>query len=128
MTHPLIADFAIRRKVPLPEGGADRLTVIVDEKYRIHFYSLPNGSVAMCARLTHLPRPGNERDAFLQEVGKIAAGMLAENNPGCVVDQRETSLWLQQIIAQGEEVALDNAFGQFVNCLSFWTSVLERLR
>ena len=128
MTHPLISDYATRHRITLPGQPSNRLTVVVDEKYRVHFHSSPDGTVVISSKLTHLPPPGSHRDMLLETLGRIAAGTLIESAASCVVDHRETALWLQQVVPQGSVVTMDDVFGQFVNTLSFWTSAIKRLR
>ena len=128
MTHPLIVDYATRHRITLPGQPFNRLTVIVDEKYRVHLHSASDGTVVLSSKLTHLPPPGSQRNTLLEALGRIATGTLMESSASCAVDHRETALWLQQMVPQGSVVRMDDVVGRFVNDLSFWTSAIKRLQ
>ena len=99
----------------------------VDDQYRVHVQATPNGAVALLARLATMPPEGAVRDDWLLQVGKLAVGTLSAYPAACVVDPRETALWLQQILIPSSDVSVDESMGQFVNALSFWAGALSRL-
>lgn len=126
--HPLISAYANRHGLG-PSARADgRLTVVIDDTYRVHLQAAPEGWLALTARLCALPVEGAARDALLREAGKLAAGMLSRHAAGCVVDPKGGALWLQQTLRpDSSDLALDEALGAFANSLSFWTGALRRL-
>ena len=125
--HPLIADYAARHGIVAPEPFRGRMTVVVDEIYRIHLQETQAGQCALLSRLASMPPAGGDRDAWLLTMGRLAVATLSSLPAACVIDSRETALWLQQIVTAGGGDAVDEAMGQFVNALSFWTGALRRL-
>lgn len=127
MTHPLIANYAARHGISVPEPFHGRVTVVVDDKYRVHLQVTPKGAVVLLSRLSNVPAEGAARDEWLCQVGRLAIAGLSTYTAACVVDPRENSLWLQQVVTPSDEASLDESMGQFVNALSFWVGALQRL-
>ncbi|NMK50024.1 CesT family type III secretion system chaperone [Achromobacter sp. Bel] len=126
--HALIADYAGRHGLPAPASAAGRMTIVIDEVYRVHLQPAPQGWLAMTARLCALPAAGAGRDALVREVGRLSAGMLSRHKAACVVDPQGRALWLQQTLApDGGAQSLDEAVGEFANALSFWAGAVRRL-
>jgi hypothetical protein len=126
--HALIAAYAGRHGLPAPAGAEGRMTIVIDEAYRVHLQPAPQGWLAMTARLCALPGTGVDRDALVREAGKLAAGMLSRHKAACVVDPQGRALWLQQTLGPDCSVqALDEAVGEFANALSFWAGAVRRL-
>lgn len=124
--HPMIADYVARHGIDVPVPFSGRLTVVVDERYRVHMESVAEGTVVLLSRLATLPPSGAVRDEWLLQVGMLALGTLSKYCAACVVDARETALWLQQIVRTTDSISLDESMGQFVNALSFWARALPR--
>lgn len=127
MMHPLISDYVTRHGISVPEPFRGRVTVVVDDQYRVHMQATPKGRLMLLARLASLPPAGASRDDWLTQVGKLAVGALSAYPAACAVDPRGMALWLQQALTQSDGLSLDEAMGQFVNALSFWTGALARL-
>jgi hypothetical protein len=127
VSHPLISDYAARHGIPETARADGRLTIIVDDKYRVHLQPGPNGGIVLLSRLSLLPAPGLVRDEWLREVGKLAVGAVSNQAAACVVDPRENALWLQQLHSTDGTSSLDEAIGAFANALSFWKSAMRRL-
>ncbi|KAB0614669.1 CesT family type III secretion system chaperone [Castellaniella defragrans] len=126
-SHPLIADYAARHGMADGVRADGRLTVLIDDKYRVHLRGARNGWLAISARLRTLPPAGLARDRFFDEIGRQAAGMLSRYPSACVVDPDEDALWLQQMVRPDTEAAgVDEAVGRFANALSFWTGTARR--
>lgn len=123
--HPAVADYVIRHGIAVPQPFRGRVTVLVDDLYRVHLQTTTTGAVALLSRLATLPTAGSARDQWLQQVGKLAVGTLSAYPAACVVDPRETALWLQQVLVHPGDTSLDEAMGQFVNALSFWVRALS---
>lgn len=124
--HPLIAAYVARHGIEVPQPFLGRVTVMVDDRYRVHIQATSQGAVVLLARLATLPAEGAGRDQWLQQVGKLALGTLSAYPAACVVDPRETALWLQQVLTHAGETSLEESMGQFVNALSFWVGALSR--
>ena len=125
--HPLVADYAARHDIPDGVRADGRLTVLIDDKYRVHLLGARNGWLAITARLCTLPPAGLARERFLVEIGRQAAGMLSRHAAACVVDPDEDALWLQQMVRpDADGIGVDEAVGDFANALSFWTVAARR--
>lgn len=126
--HPLIAAYAARHGLAPSTRADGRITVVIDDTYRVHLQPGRDGWLAMTARLCTLPAGDADRDRLVTEIGKLAAGMLARHAAACVVDPQGRALWLQQSLQPGSgELALDEAMGAFANALSFWAGAARRL-
>lgn len=125
--HPLIVDYAARHDILVPQPFPGRLTVVVDDKYRVHLQATQQGAVVLLSRLVNVPVEGVTRDDWLCQVGSLAVGALSAYAATCVIDPRETSLWLQQLVAPSIDASMEESMAQFVNALSFWVGALERL-
>ena len=75
--HPLIAAYAARHGLAPSTRADDRITVVIDDTYRVHLQPVRDGWLAMSARLCALPAGDADRDRLVTEIGKLAAGMLA---------------------------------------------------
>ena len=125
--HPLVADYAARHGIPDGVRSDGRLTVLIDDKYRVHLRGARNGWLTISARLCTLPPAGLARDRLLAEIGRQAAGMLSRHASACVVDPDEEALWLQQMVRPDTDaVGVDEAVGDFANALSFWMGAARR--
>jgi len=126
-SHPLIAGYAARHGIHDGVRSDGRLTLVIDDKYRVHLLGARNGWLVISARLRALPPAGLAREQFFADIGRHAAGMLSRQPSACVVDPDEDSLWLQQMVRPDTDaVRLDEAVGQFANALSFWVGVVRR--
>ncbi|CAB3666639.1 MAG: CesT family type III secretion system chaperone [Achromobacter pulmonis] len=126
--HPLISAYAARHGLPPSTRADGRLTVVIDQAYRVHLQPARDGWLALSARLCPLPAGQAERDALVIELGKLAAGMLSRHAACCVVDPQDRALWLQQTLQPASgDLALDEAVGAFANALSFWAGAVRRL-
>lgn len=123
----LIADYVARHGINVPTPYSGRLTVVVDERYRVHMHTVGHDAVVLLCRLASLPPSGPVRDAWLMKAGTLAIGTLSSYAAACVVDPRELALWLQQIVQPDCGPSMDESLGQFVNALSFWAGALPRL-
>lgn len=126
--HPLIFAYVGRHGLSLPARADGRLTVVVDDAFRVHLHAAPNGWLAITSRLCGLPEQSAARDELVREIGKLAAGMLSRHAAACVIDPQGRTLWLQQTLSpDSSPLALDEAVGAFVNALSFWAGAVRRL-
>lgn len=125
--HPMIADYVARHGIVAPTPFSGRLTIIIDDRYRVHMQAGPQDMVFLLCRLAPLPPKGALQEEWLLNVGKLAVGTLSRHSACCVVDQREVALWLQQAVQLGGDASIDESLGEFVNALSFWVSALPRL-
>ena len=97
----------------------------VDGIYRIRLRALPQGGIGVSARLRALPEPGPARDDMLLGVARMACGTMKDHASGCVIDERERAVWLQQTAAAASSQDIDDVVGSFVNSLSFWSKAIN---
>lgn len=102
---------------PLRAGA---LAMTVDGQHRIALRALPNGTIAVEARLRSLPEAGAERDRVLLGAARLACGTLRESAAACVVDARERALWLRHTSRATSGQDIDDSVGELVNQLAFW--------
>ena len=105
--------------------GSAPVDMTVDGIYRIRLRALPQGGIGVSARLRALPEPGPARDDMLLGVARMACGTMKEHASGCVVDDRERAVWLQQTAAAASSQDIDDVVGSFVNSLSFWSKAIN---
>ena len=105
--------------------GSAPVDMTVDGIYRIRLRALPQGGIGVSARLRALPEPGPARDDMLLGVARMACGTMKDHASGCVVDDRERAVWLQQTAAAASNQDIDDAVGSFVNSLSFWSKAIN---
>ena len=105
--------------------GSAPVDMTVDGIYRIRLRALPQGGIGVSARLRALPEPGPARDDMLRGVARMACGTMKEHASGCVIDDRERAVWLQQTAAAASSQDIDDAVGSFVNSLSFWSKAIN---
>ena len=105
--------------------GSAPVDMTVDGIYRIRLRALPQGGIGVSARLRALPEPGPARDDMLLGVARMACGTMKEHASGCVIDDRERAVWLQQTAAAASNQDIDDAVGSFVNSLSFWSKAIN---
>ena len=105
--------------------GSAPVDMTVDGIDRIRLRALPQGGIGVSARLRALPEPGPARDDMLLGVARMACGTMKEHASGCVIDDRERAVWLQQTAAAASSQDIDDAVGSFVNSLSFWSKAIN---
>lgn len=123
--HPHIASFMQRQGLAPEQLRSDgRLTLVVDDRYRVHMAPCANGGLALIARVMSLPEDRVDRQDLIDRVLKKSAALLQKHPSTLTVDPHEDALHLQQIIPQEElnPDSLDSAMGEFTNALSYWTT------
>lgn len=109
-----------------PEPGSPTLSLMVDGQHMLRLRALPRSGVQVSAWLRALPEAGMARDNLLISTGKVAAGLMADQAPHCVIDARERALWLQQLSPAHSLQDIDDAVGSLVNCLIAWKPLIAR--
>ncbi|MGB3068091.1 MAG: CesT family type III secretion system chaperone [Ottowia sp.] len=102
-----------------------RLSMTVDDRYRLQLLERPDGRVLMRTRLRNLPEAGPARDDVLRHCARLVCGRMLSAPVACAVDAHESSLWLQQLSDAGSAQVLDEHVGAFVNELAFWASAVQ---
>lgn len=126
--HPLISSYMTRHALPGDSVGEDgRLTVIIDDRYRVHLQTSAQNWLALSTRLCALPAAGAERDTLLLLLGRQTMGVLNQYDSSCVIDKSEKNVLLQQLVRPDSKVEdVEEAMGQFANALSFWLNVVRQ--
>jgi|GEM_PF-3628924 len=127
IVSPRLVEYAQHHGIDLPSPFSGRLVVVVDDKYRVSIHVSNSSNEVLRYRLAALPSAGSQRDGVLLKVGTFAASMLSAHRASCVVDSREFSLWLQQVVQPEVSESLDESMASFVSAISIWVAELPRL-
>lgn len=103
-----------------------RLSMTVDDTYRLQLLERKDGRILMRARLKALPEAGRQRDDLLEECARLTCGRMLKAGVTCAVDSLERALWLQQLCSVSSAQDLDEQVGAFVNELTFWLNAVVR--
>lgn len=122
-----IINYAVNQGIELPNHFSDLLTVVIDDRHRVHLEVMTQTSVALRYRLADLPPNGAARDGVLLKIGRLAASTLSHYQAACVVDRREFSIWLQQVVELDEGDSIEQSMCQFMDALVLWVDELPRL-
>jgi Tir chaperone protein (CesT) family len=122
-----IDTYMSRHRLPasaLREDG--RLTLLIDDKYRVHLYPGLEGSVVLVARIASLPLEREERDRMVDRALRLAGTRLQQFVEGISTDRHAEALWLQQTVPLGADAAVDSLVADFVNALALWIAAMRR--
>lgn len=123
--NPLLASYAAALGAEGPLNS-DRLSLTVDERYRVQLRGLSDGRIQVRARLRALPQAGAARDELLHTTGALACGRMHASAAACVIDPDEHAIWLSQVMPTASAQEIDELVGAFVNELSFWEQVVPK--
>ncbi len=102
-----------------------RLSMIVDDRYRLQLQQRPDGRVLVRTRLRSLPEAGPGREEVLRQCARLACGRILHAPVACAVDDNERGLWLQQLCEASTTQELNEHVGTFVNELAFWVKAVK---
>jgi len=120
----ILEQYAATLGQDIPFTGT-RLSMTVDDRYRLQLLERPDGRVLVRTRLRSLPDAGPARDEVLRHCARLACGRMSSSPAACAVDARESGLWLQQLSDAGSTQVLDEHVGAFVNELAFWVGAVQ---
>lgn len=125
-TAALLGRYAAQYAIPMvPDTGT--LQLLVDGQYSLRLRALPGDGIMLSAQLQPLPLPGPVRDDLLLAFARLACGTMKEQATTCSVDARERAIWLQLPATARSVQDVDEAVGQFVNSLAFWSKASQSL-
>lgn len=101
-----------------------RLSMTVDEIYRLQLLEREDGRILVRARLKTMPEAGGQRDDLFSKCARLTCGRMLRSAATCAVDNRERALWLQQLCDASSAQNLDEQVGAFVNELAFWVNAV----
>ncbi len=122
----LLRRYAANYAIPM-ETNAVTMQLLVDDRYQLRLRALPGEGIMVSAYLRSLPEAGKARDDLLQAFAKLACGTMKDQATTCSVDARERAIWLQLPAPVQSLQDIDDAVGDFVNSLAFWSKVSPRL-
>ncbi len=121
---PVVRAFVQTHRIP-PDAirSEGRLVLTLDQRWRVHVLPAPQQRVALQAELASVPQvPDRRTDDALLRLCRTAAALLKEHASTLCIDARRQALVLQQMMPQASDVGtLEDALGDFVNALSFWS-------
>lgn len=122
--HAVVRTFMTRNGVDERQLRSDgRLTLTVENRYRVHLQSAPLNRVAISAQVLdlsgRLEQAATER--LLETLMNRAAGMLQQYPSTLSIDTRTEALLLQRTLSGDTEAReLEDELGNFVSALAFW--------
>ena len=122
--HAVVRAFMTRQGVDEQQLRSDgRLTLTVENRYRLHLQSAPLNRVAISAQVLDLS--GRLEDAattrLLEALMNRATGMLQQYPSTLSIDARTEALLLQHTLAGDVDAsAFEEELGSFVSALKFW--------
>ena len=123
--HPAVKAFMARQGMTAQDLRTDgRLTLNIDQKYRVHLHSASHNRVALTAKLMSLEgRRTAAVDDALARLTSLGAGKLQAHASSLCLDERQHALLLQQTLpADADAGQVEAALADFVTVLPFWTS------
>jgi len=121
---PVIREFMRCYRMPPESLRHDgRLTLRVARRSAIEIVPAPHGRFAIQSQLIALQdHPESITSAALLHVAQVMAGMMQDHASAVCIDPRAGALVLQQTIQADSQLrALQDAVGNFVNALAFWS-------
>lgn len=127
--HPAVQTFMQMQGLPADSLRSDgRLTVMVDQRYRVHLSPAADGRVVLHAEVAPLD-PGAPRGAhaqLIERLMKLAQGLLKGHASGLHLSRFGDALGLQQWLpADVSAPQVREAMASFVNDLSFWVRAVK---
>jgi hypothetical protein len=124
LAHPAVQAFMARNGISQQDLRSDgRLSLTLDQKYRVQVHSTSHNRVALSSELLSLAGRYDDRvtgDA-LERLMALGAGMLQQHASTLCVDDRRQALTLQQTLpASADGAGVELAIAEFVNVLPFW--------
>lgn len=122
--HAVVRAFMTRNGVDERQLRSDgRLTLTVENRYRVHLQSAPLNRVAISAQVLELTgrleQAATER--LLETLMNRAAGMLQRHPSTLSIDPRTEVLLLQRTLSGDTDAReLEQELGEFVSALAFW--------
>jgi hypothetical protein len=122
--HPAVSGYAARHRVDVAEiGGAGRLTLRFDGRYRVQVEPAADGQIALSSRLLDLgERAPDDTQETLQRLAALGAGLLRDHAAGLCIDESRGVVMLQQLLPTDTDLdRLEEEMADYVNALAFWT-------
>jgi hypothetical protein len=125
-TAPHLAVQGLMQAQALPPSSLrpdGRLTLVVDQRYRVHVSPGADGRVVLNATVAMFDptEPPAHADRLIERLLQLAQGLLKGHASGLHLSQHGDTLGLQQWLpAQVSVQQLQEALAHFVNDLSFW--------
>ena len=131
MTHTSINDLMARRGISSSALRNDgRLSLTIDEKYRIHLRPASNGQLALQAKVMELRDTENSRaaDEAIEYLLNRSAGMLREYASTLCLEPHGQTVQLQTLLASDTSCEqLEAEIAEFTNALDFWVRTSKSL-
>lgn len=135
LQHPALAAYAAQHRIaaPSPPRADGRLTVRIDNRWRVHMAGKMEGRspgpIVLSARLLDLSessRPPSTTDDLLVRLATLAAGRLKGHASSLGLDSASQALLLMEVLPASSDLqALQTGLAGFVNALAFWSQAIE---
>ncbi len=129
--HASVQEFMARRGIASTAVRNDgRLSLTIDEKYRIHLRPASDGRLALQAKVADLPDAENIRaaDEVIERLLNRSAGMLREHASTLCLEPQGQTVQLQMLLAADtRSEQLEAEIAAFTNALDFWVRTIKSL-
>jgi hypothetical protein len=129
--HSSIQQFMARQGIEKTALRSDgRLSLTIDEKYRIHLRPASDGRLALQAKVAELPGAEGSRAAeeAIERLLNLSAGMLREHASTLSLEPHGHTVQLQSLLAAETRGAqLEAEIAEFTNALDFWVRTSKSL-
>jgi hypothetical protein len=129
--HSSIQQFMARQGIEKTALRSDgRLSLTIDEKYRIHLRPASDGRLALQAKVAELPGAEGNRAAeeAIERLLNLSAGMLREHASTLSLEPHGHTVQLQSLLAAETRGAqLEAEIAEFTNALDFWVRTSKSL-
>lgn len=129
--HSGVREFMARRGIAVTTLRNDgRLSLTIDEKYRVHLRPASDGRLALQAKVADFPDAANNRaaDEAIEHLLNRSAGMLRKYASTLCLEPHSQTVRLQQLLAantSGEQ--LEAEIAEFTNALDYWVRTSKSL-
>ena len=129
--HSCIQAFMAKQGIAATALRSDgRLSLTIDEKYRVHLRPASDGQVALQAKVAELPGPegGRLAEDIVERLMNLSAGMLREHASTLCLEPHGQTVQLQRVLAADtSEEQLRTELAEFTNALDFWVRTSKSL-
>lgn len=129
--HASVQEFMAQRGIASSAVRNDgRLSLTIDEKYRVHLRPASDGRLVLQAKVADLPDAENSRaaDETIARLLNRSAGMMREHASTLCLEPHGQTVQLQLVLAadtSGKQ--LEAGIAEFTNALDFWVRTSKSL-
>lgn len=124
-TPAALAQYMQRQGIAEDRLRNGRLTLHVDDRYRVVVLPLPSGETVLEARVGPLPDDPPLQEQTIERAMRLACARMADGPEALVLDEAGRALVLQQRIGEDATVFdFERALENHLNALAAWKSAV----